>query len=258
MFSYFANPQRFDVLARRAIPVLGGLAVLLLGAGVYMSFFASPPDYQQGETVRIMYVHVPAAYLAMALYAALAGASFVYFVWRHAIADAAAEVIAPIGAVFTVLALATGSLWGKPMWGTWWEWDARMTSVLVLLLVYLGYIALRAALEDAQQAARAGAVLAMAGVINLVIVKFSVEWWSSLHQPASVIRFDGPTIHGSQLWPLALMALGYSCLAGWLVFYRLRSRAIARRAINLQRKREQAARPTRAGEAARGVETGGA
>ena len=242
MLSYFSNPQRFDGLARRVIPVLGVAAVLLLGIGIYLSFFASPPDYQQGDTVRIMYVHVPAAYMAMALYAALAGASFVFFVWRHALADAAAEVIAPIGAVFTVLALVTGSLWGKPMWGTWWEWDARMTSVLVLLLVYLGYMALRAALEDAQQAARAGAVLAMAGVVNLVIVKFSVDWWSSLHQPASVIRFDGPTIHSSQLWPLAIMALGYTALAAWLVFYRLRSRTLVQRARQIERRKLQAAR----------------
>ena len=242
MLSYFSNPQRFDGLARRVIPVLGVAAVLLLGIGIYLSFFASPPDYQQGDTVRIMYVHVPAAYMAMALYAALAGASFVFFVWRHALADAAAEVIAPIGAVFTVLALVTGSLWGKPMWGTWWEWDARMTSVLVLLLVYLGYMALRAALEDAQQAARAGAVLAMAGVVNLVIVKFSVDWWSSLHQPASVIRFDGPTIHSSQLWPLAIMALGYTALAAWLVVYRLRSRTLVQRARQIERRKLQAAR----------------
>jgi heme exporter protein C len=242
MLSYFSNPQRFDSLARRVIPVLGVLTVLMLAWGVWLAFFGSPPDYQQGETIRIMYVHVPAAYMAMALYLAMAVASFVYFVWRHSLADAAAEVIAPIGAVFTVLALVTGSLWGKPMWGTWWEWDARMTSVLVLLLVYLGYIALRAALEDAQQAARAGAVLAMAGVINLVIVKFSVDWWSSLHQPASVIRFDGPTIHASQLWPLGVMALAYTLLAAWLVFYRLRSRTLTQRARQLERRRLHAAR----------------
>lgn len=249
MLSYFSNPQRFDGLARRVIPVLGVVTVLLLAAGVWLSFFASPPDYQQGDTVRIMYVHVPAAYMAMALYAAMAGASFVFFVWRHALADAAAEVIAPIGAVFTALALLTGSLWGKPMWGTWWEWDARMTSVLVLFLVYLGYMALRAALEDAQQAARAGAVLAMAGVVNLVIVKFSVEWWSSLHQPASVIRLDGPTIHASQLWPLAIMALAYTTLAAWLVFYRLRSRAMVQRARQIERRKLQAARrPAPGGE----------
>ncbi|MHA6288006.1 heme ABC transporter permease CcmC [Maricaulis sp. CAU 1757] len=245
MLSYFANPQRFDRLARTVIPIAGVLAGVLGVAGLYMAFLASPPDYQQGETIRIMYVHVPAAYMAMALYAGMAVASFVYFVWRHAIADAAAEIIAPIGAVFTVLALVTGSIWGKPMWGTWWEWDARMTSVLVLLLVYLGYIALRAALEDAVQAARAGAILAMAGVVNLVIVKFSVEWWSSLHQPASVIRFDGPTIHSSQLWPLALMALAYSALATWLVFYRLRSRAVKRRVMKLERQRELALQPVR-------------
>ncbi len=239
MLSYFANPQRFDRLARFAIPVFGVLTLILLGAGIYMSFFNSPPDYQQGETVRIMYVHVPAAYMASALYAGLALSSFVYFVWRHAIADAAAAVIAPIGAVFTALALATGSIWGKPMWGTWWEWDARMTSVLVLFLVYLGYIALRSALEDVQQAARASAILAMAGVINLVIVKFSVEWWSSLHQPASIFRADSPTIDPSQLWPLGLMALGYTMLGGWLVFYRMRSYAIARRADALMRQKER-------------------
>lgn len=241
MLSYFSNPQRFDQLARIAIPICGSGAALLFIAGVYVSFFASPPDYQQGETVRMMYVHVPAAYMAMALYGALAVASFIYFVWRHALADAAADVIAPIGAIFTVLALLTGSLWGKPMWGTWWEWDARMTSVLVMLLVYLGYMALRSALEDSQQGARAGAILAMAGVINLIIVKFSVEWWSSLHQPAAIFRMDGPTVHTSQLWPLALMALAYTFLAAWLVFYRLRSRAIQRRVYTLQRQREQGA-----------------
>jgi heme exporter protein C len=239
MLSYFSNPQRFDSLARIAIPVTGGLTLLLMGAGLWFALLASPPDYQQSETIRIMYVHVPAAYMAMALYGAMAGASFVYFVWRHSLADAAAEVIAPIGAVFTVLALATGSLWGKPMWGTWWEWDARMTSVLVLLLVYLGYMALRAALEDRQQAARAGAILGMAGILNLIIVKFSVEWWSSLHQPAAVFRADGPSIHESQLLPLALMALAYTCFAAWLVFYRLRTRAIVRRAETLTRQREQ-------------------
>ncbi len=239
MLSYFSNPQRFDVLARYAIPVCGTLAALLLAVGIYVSFFASPPDYQQGDTVRIMYVHVPAAYMAMAIYGAMAVASFIFFVWRHSLADAAAEVMAPIGAVFTALALLTGSLWGKPMWGTWWEWDARMTSVLVLLLVYLGYMALRAAIEDRLQAARMAAILAMGGVINLVIVKFSVDWWSSLHQPASVFRFDGPTIHASQLWPLGLMAVGYTFLVAWMVFYRLRSRTLVQRARTLQSRRER-------------------
>ena len=239
MISWFANPERFDALARRLIPVCGGLAVILLAAGVYMAFFASPPDYQQGDTVRIMYVHVPAAWMGMALYLGLAVASFVYFVWRHALADAAAEVIAPVGAVFSALMLLTGSIWGKPMWGAWWVWDARLTSALVLLLLYLGYIALRAAMENRQQAARAASILAMVGLINLPIIRFSVDWWSSLHQPASVFRMDGPTIHSSQLWPLALMGLGYTLFGAWLILYRMRSVRLARRADALQRRRER-------------------
>ncbi|MFS2316521.1 heme ABC transporter permease [Maricaulis sp. D1M11] len=238
MLSYLANPQRFDGFARRAIPIFAVLATLCLAVGVYMSLFISPPDYQQGDTIRLMYIHVPAAYMSMAFYAALAVCSFVYFVWRHALADAAAEIIAPAGALFTLLALATGSLWGKPMWGTWWEWDARMTSVLVMLLVYLGYMALRAAMETPQHAARLGAILAMAGSVNLVIVKFSVDWWSSLHQPASLIRLDGPTIHGSQLGPLILMIFGYTFLGGWWVMYRLRSQALDRRIKTLLNQRE--------------------
>ena len=239
MLSYFSNPQRFDQLARIAIPLSGLGALVLAAIGIYVSFFASPPDYQQGDTVRIRYVHVPAAYRASALYAGMAVASFIFFVWRHSLADAAAEVMAPIGAIFTALALATGSLWGKPMWGTWWEWDARMTSVLVMLLIYLGYIALRGAIEDRQLAARMAAILAMIGVINLVIVRFSVEWWSSLHQPASIIRADGPTIDGSQLTPLFLMMGAYTLIAAWLVFYRLRSRALMQRARTIQSRRER-------------------
>ena len=241
MLSYFSNPQRFDALAKWAIPVCGVGAALLFVIGIYYAFFASPPDYQQGETIRIMYVHVPAAYMASALYAGMAGASFIFFVWRHSLADAAAEVMAPIGAVFTLLALITGAVWGQPMWGTWWDWDARMTSVLVMFLVYLGYITLRSAIEDRALAARMSAILAMAGVINLVIVKFSVEWWSSLHQPASIIRADGPSIDGSQLVPLFLMMGAYSLLAAWLVFYRLRSRTRLQRirAIVSRREREE-------------------
>ncbi|MCW5725549.1 MAG: heme ABC transporter permease CcmC [Maricaulaceae bacterium] len=238
MISGYANPERFDRIARAAIPVCGALAVLLLGIGIYLSLFASPPDYQQGETVRIMYVHVPSAWLGLGLYLGMGAASFVYFVWRHAVADVAAAAIAPIGAVFAALCLATGALWGQPTWGTWWVWDARLTSMLIQLLLYLGYMGLRAALEDEGQAARAGAILAMAGLINLPIVKFSVDWWASLHQPASVFRLDGPTIHASQLAPLLVMALGLSFLAAWLVFYRMRSAMIARRAFALRRARE--------------------
>jgi len=239
MLSYFSNPQRFDALAKWAIPLCAIGSAILFALGMYYSFFASPPDYQQGETIRIMYVHVPAAYMASALYAAMAGASFIFFVWRHSLADAAAEVMAPIGAVFTLLALITGAVWGKPMWGTWWDWDARMTSVLVMFLVYLGYIALRTAIEDRALAARMSAILAMAGMINLVIVKFSVDWWSSLHQPASIIRADGPTIDGSQLIPLFLMMGAYTLLAAWLVFYRLRTRTRLQRIRAMVSRRER-------------------
>ncbi|MEE2565542.1 heme ABC transporter permease [Hyphobacterium marinum] len=238
MFSYLANPARFDRFARIAIPVTGFLALVLILPGAWFALFASPPDYQQGETIRIMYVHVPAAWLGLALYLAMGVASFVYFVWRHPVADVAAASIAPIGAVFAALCLASGALWGKPTWGAWWVWDARLTSMLIQLLLFLGYMALRGALEDEKQAAKSAAVLAMAGLVNLPIVKFSVDWWASLHQGASVMRLDGPTIDPSQLLPLLLMATGFTALAGWLVLYRMRSVIIDRRARALQAQRE--------------------
>lgn len=238
MFSYLANPARFDRFARIAIPVAGILALVLILPGIWYALFASPPDYQQGETIRIMYVHVPAAWLGLALYLAMGVASFVYFVWRHPVADVAAASVAPIGAVFAALCLATGALWGKPTWGAWWVWDARLTSMLIQLLLFLGYMALRGALEDEKQAAKSAAVLAMAGLVNLPIVKFSVDWWASLHQGASVIRLDGPTIDPSQLLPLLLMAGGFTALSAWLVLYRMRSVIIDRRARALQAQRE--------------------
>jgi len=240
MWSYFANPERFDRLARAALPWLWGAAALLFAIGLPWALIASPPDYQQSETVRIMYVHVPAAWLAMAAYAALGASSFVYFVWRHNLADLAAQAIAPAGAVFAFLTLATGALWGKPMWGAWWVWDARLTSMLVLLLLYLGYLALRAAIEDERLAARAGAVLAMAGLINLPVIKFSVDWWNTLHQPASVFRFDGPAIHAAQLWPLAVMALAFAVFFTALTVFSMRTLTLLRRAETLERKRERA------------------
>ncbi|PWE18260.1 heme transporter HemC [Marinicauda salina] len=239
MISRFANPERFDRLARAVIPWTWGLAAVLFAVGIPWALAFSPEDYQQGDTVRIMYVHVPSAWLAMAGYAGLGASSFVYFVWRHNLADLAARAIAPAGAVFAALTLATGALWGRPMWGAWWVWDARLTSMLVLLLLYLGYMALRAALEDARLAARAGAVLGMAGLINLPIIKFSVDWWNTLHQPASVFRFDGPTIHASNLWPLAVMALAFTALLAALVLTRMRAMMLARRAEQLERARER-------------------
>lgn len=239
MFSYLANPQRFEKFARIAIPVCGWSALALIAAGLWFSLVQSPPDYQQGETIRIMYVHVPSAWLALALYFAMGAASFVYFIWRHNLADVAAASIAPIGAAFAALCLITGAIWGKPTWGAWWVWDARLTSMLIQFLLFLGYIALRAAIEDERLAARSAAILAMAGLVNLPIVRFSVEWWDGiLHQGATVFRADGPDIHGSQLLPLALMAAGFTLLAGWMVLYRMRSAIMARKAANLQRLRE--------------------
>ena len=219
----FANPTRFVRLAGRVQPWAAVLALPCLGAGLYFALFSSPPDYQQGETVRIMYVHVPAAWMAMFCYVVMAAASASSLIWRHRVADLAAKATAPVGAAFTLLALVTGSLWGKPMWGTWWVWDARLTSVLILFFLYLGYIALQNAFDDPARGARAAAILAVVGVINVPIIKFSVDWWNTLHQPASLTRLDGPAIHSSMLTPLLLMALGYTALYVWIAIIRMRA-----------------------------------
>ena len=184
----------------------------LIAFGLYKAFFLSPADYQQGQTVRIMYIHVPAAWLAMFCYSTMAISALGTLVWRHPLADAAQKAAAPLGAAFTLVCLVTGSLWGKPMWGTWWVWDARLTSVLVLFLIYLGLIALWRTIEEPAKAGRAAAILTLVGVVNLPIIKFSVDWWNTLHQPASVFRLDGPTIHPSMLWPLLVMAIGMTFL----------------------------------------------
>ena len=180
--------------------------------GLYLALVVAPPDYQQGESVRIMFVHVPAAWMALSVYLFVAVASGVALVWRHPLAEIAAQAAAPIGAAFTLVCLVTGSLWGRPMWGTWWVWDARLTSVLVLFFLYLGYIALVNAFDDPGRGARAGSVLALVGVVNLPIIKFSVDWWNTLHQPASVLRVGGPTIDVSMLVPLLVMAVGFTLL----------------------------------------------
>ncbi len=194
------------------MPWLAGLSALLLAAGLYMVFFLSPEDYQQGMTVRIMYIHVPFAWLSMMCYSIMAVSALGTLVWRHPLADVSIRAAAPLGAVFTALALATGSLWGKPMWGTWWVWDARLTSVFVLFLMYLGIIALSRAMDDPAKSAKPVAVLTLVGFINIPIIKFSVDWWNTLHQPASVFRMDGPTIDASMLRPLFVMAIGFSLL----------------------------------------------
>ena len=224
---WFANPARFLKVARTVQPWAAGIALAAAAAGLYLGLFASPPDYQQGESVRIMYVHVPAAWMALFCYTALAGASAVALIWKHPLADLAARATAPVGAAFTFLALLTGSLWGKPMWGTWWVWDARLTSVLVLLFLYLGYIALNGAFDDPARGAKASAVLALVGFVNVPIIKFSVDWWNTLHQPASVLRAGGPAIHESMLAPLLLMALAFKAYFVWVLLIRIRAEIAA-------------------------------
>ncbi len=223
----FANPARFMRFSAAILPWCAGATALLLAAGLVLALFVSPPDYQQGEAVRIMYVHVPAAYLASLAYAVVAVASAVSLIWRHPLADIAAQEAAPLGAGFTLICLISGSLWGEPMWGTWWVWDARLTSVLVLFFLYLGYIALVHAFDDPTRGARAGAILALVGVVNLPIIKFSVDWWSTLHQPESIFRLGGPTIAAAMLWPLAVMALGFTLFFVTLLLVRMRSRLLA-------------------------------
>ncbi|TDI53940.1 MAG: heme ABC transporter permease [Alphaproteobacteria bacterium] len=205
-----ANPTRFLGLTEALLPWLISLAAACLAVGLYLAFFVAPADYQQGDSVRIMFIHVPAAWLAMFCYSLMALAALGTLVWRHPLADVAAKAAAPIGATFTLLALLTGSIWGKPMWGTWWVWDARLTSVLVLFIMYLGLIALWRSFDDPGRAGRVAAILTLVGFINIPIIKFSVEWWNTLHQPASVMRLDGPTIHPTMLWPLLVMAAGFT------------------------------------------------
>lgn len=235
----FANPVRFLRLADAVIPWAGGAAVILLAIGFYMSLFVAPPDYQQGETVRIMFVHVPAAWLALFTYTGMAIFSAVALIWRHPLADLAAKAAAPLGAGATLVALITGSLWGKPMWGTYWQWDARLTSMLVLLFLYLGYMALWRAFDDETKAAKASSILAIVGIINVPIIKFSVEWWNTLHQPASIIRAGGPTIHGSLLTPLLLMIVAFTVYFLWIFLLRLKAEVLARR-VRSQRLRMMA------------------
>ncbi|MEZ6024473.1 MAG: heme ABC transporter permease [Hyphomonadaceae bacterium] len=239
MFAAFANPARFMAFSAWAMPVLAVLALALFVVGLPWGLGLSPADYQQGDTVRIMYVHVPAAWWSLGIYAFMGVASLIGLVWRHALADVAARAAAPIGATFAGLCLVTGSLWGAPTWGTWWEWDGRLTSMLVLFVIYLGYLALWSAVEDEEKAARLAAVLCLAGLVNLPIVHFSVEWWSTLHQPASILRPGGPSIDGSMLGPLFTMAGAYAALFGALLLMNMRA-AIYRRRVEAARLRSAA------------------
>jgi heme exporter protein C len=229
-----ANPTRFLSLVDRIVPWLTAVTLILLCLGLYLSFFVAPPDYQQGETVKIMFIHVPAAWLAMFGYMLIAVAALGTLIWRHPLADVAAKTAAPIGATFTFVALVTGSLWGKPMWGTYWVWDARLTSVLVLFLLYLGLLALWQAIEEPGRAGRAAAILALVGAVNVPIIHYSVVWWNTLHQPASVFRMGGPSIDPSLLAPLLVMALAFTLLFILLHLIAMRAEILRRRVRALQ------------------------
>lgn len=219
----FANPTRFLRLADAILPWSIAATVLALGSGLVWALAFSPADYQQGDTVRIMYLHVPAAWMGLFAYTAMAVASAVALIWKHPLADLAAKASAPVGACFTFLCLVTGSLWGKPMWGTWWVWDARLTSMLILLFLYLGYMALQGAFDDPQRGQKAAAVLALVGFVNVPIIKFSVDWWNTLHQPASVVKMGGPAIDPAMLVPLLVMTIGFKAYYVTLLLLRIKA-----------------------------------
>jgi heme exporter protein C len=226
----YANPRRFLDVTRPLLPWLFGASIVLIAIGLYLSLFVVPPERQQGDAVRIMFVHVPAAWIGMGAYALIAMSSIWALVNRHPLADVAAREAAPLGALFTALALITGSLWGKPMWGTYWVWDARLTSFLLLFFLYAGYMALWNVTEDETRAARVAAILAIVGAVNLPIIKFSVDWWNTLHQGESIFRREGPAIAPVFLWPLFIMVAGYSALFAALWIVRIRT-AILRRIV---------------------------
>jgi heme exporter protein C len=234
-----ANPTRFLKFANRTIPWLGGLAVIVFAFGINQVIVA-PDDYQQGATAKIMFLHVPAAWLGMLGWGVMTVAALGTLVWRHPLADVTAKAAAPIGAAFTLMCLVTGSLWGRPMWGTYWVWDARLTSVLILFLLYLGVIALWRTVEDPSRAARAAAILILVGAVDLPIIKFSVDWWNTLHQPASVFRVGGPTIDASILMPLFIMAVAFTLAFATLLLAAMRNEILRRRVRTLRLMRASA------------------
>lgn len=222
------SPPRFYGWTGRLIPWLGGIAVLTMIAGLYGGLWLAPADYQQGDSFRIIYIHVPAAWMSLFVYMVMAGNAFVALVWRIKVSELMASASAPLGASFTFLALITGSLWGKPMWGAWWVWDARLTSELILLFLYLGYMALESAFEDKRTGARAAGVLALVGVVNIPIIHYSVVWWNTLHQGATVSKLGAPSIHVSMLIPLLLMAVAFTAYYGAAMLLRTRNELLQR------------------------------
>src|SRR5262245_45948224 len=235
-----ANPTRFLALAGRLLPYLAGLTVIAFAIGLYLAQGA-PDDYQQGATVKIMFIHVPSAWLCMFVWGVMSVAALGTLVWRHPLADVAAKAAAPIGAAFTFICLVTGMLWGRPMWGAYWVWDARLTSVLVLFLMYLGVIALWRTVEDPSRAGRAAAILTLVGAVNIPIIKWSVDWWNTLHQPSSVLKLGGPAIHSAILVPLLTMAVAFALLFIALHLAAMRNEILRRRVRSLMLLKAQIA-----------------
>jgi heme exporter protein C len=227
-FHKLASPPHIYRLAGIFAPWLFWPSMILILVGFYGGLVLAPADYQQGDGFRIIYVHVPSAYLSTLIYGTMAIASAIGLIWRMKLAHAVAASAAPIGASFTALALATGALWGKPMWGTYWAWDPRLTSELILLFIYFGYMSLRASFEDVNKADRASGVLAIVGVINLPIIHYSVIWWSSLHQGPTIKKLDAPSIESDMLWPLLLLITAFTMFFGAMLFYRLRGEVLER------------------------------
>jgi heme exporter protein C len=222
LISRFANPAQFMRLADLLMPLCAAASLCAFAFGIYDALVTSPPDYQQGDTVRIMYIHVPSAWIGMGIYVAMAIAAGTGLVARHALADVFCVAAAPVGAVLVALCLVTGSLWGKPTWGAWWVWDARLTSVLILFLLYCGYIALRHSFDDGVRGSKAGAILLLIGAVNIPIIKFSVEWWNTLHQPPSILRAGGSAIAPEMLQPLLIMAVAFIFYAATLIMLRMK------------------------------------
>lgn len=237
MIHFLANPARFLRIGRALLPWLWVICAGCFAAGLWFALVTSPADYQQGESVRIMYIHVPSAWMALMVYTLIAAVSAMALVWKHPLAFLIGQAAAPLGAGFTLVCLVTGALWGQTSWGTWWVWDARLTSVLVLFFLYLGYMALNSAFDDPDRGNRAAALLALVGFVNIPIIKFSVDWWATLHQPASVIRSGGAAIHSSMLTPLLLMAVAFATYFMALLILRVRAEIAGRKAATLMAMR---------------------
>ncbi len=234
MFYHLAHPTRFLNFTLPWRRWLGILTLTLFALGLWLSLFYSPQDYQHKDAVRMMYVHVPASWFALSTYVMMALLHGIGYIWKHPLADMAAKAIAPIGLCLTILSLVTGSIWGKPMWGAWWVWDARLSSMFILMLFYIGYILLIHSYDDQQYALKAGGILSLIGVINIPIIKWSVNWWNTLHQPASITKLSSPSLHNSFLLPLMVMGAAYLCLIVWLSFIRLENEILARKIRTLR------------------------